>query len=335
MTKPWTAQEILDLSRSFQPVCVLTAAAALDVFSPLHTKPLTAGELACELSTDLRATTILLDALVALKFLSKQDEEYNVPEDVARLLTEQSADNVLPMIRHLANCLRRWAELPKVTQTGKCAETGPSVRGADADQADFIGAMNTISRPVADKIIDKIEPSKFRHMLDISGGPGTWTIAFLRAAPEARATLFDLPAVVSMAEKNFAEAGFTDRVSLAGGDYYTDALPEGTDLAWLGAICHQNSRQQNRDLFANVHNALDDDGVIVIRDVIMNPSHTSPAGGALFAVNMLVATEAGGTYTFDEYREDLCAAGFVEVELVHRDEFMNSLIRARKIQVKH
>jgi len=330
MAKQWTAQEVLDIARSFQPACVLTAAAALDVFGPLHSKPMTAGELACELGTDLRATTILVDALVALQFLDKQGEEYSVPEDVAKLLAGQSADNVLPMVRHLANCLGRWAELAKVTQTGKYAQTAPSVRGPDADQADFIGAMNTISKPVAAGVIDKIQPSKFRHMLDIGGGPGTWSIAFLHAAPEAGATLFDLPAVVSMAEKNFAEAGLTDRVTLVEGDYYTDALPEGADLAWLGAICHQNSRQQNRDLFANVHNALGDDGVIVIRDVIMDSSRTSPVGGALFAVNMLVATEAGGTYTFDEYRQDLHAAGFVEVTLLHRDELMSSLVRARK-----
>ena len=165
-------------------------------------------------------------------------------------------------------------------------------------------------------------------MLDIGGGPGTWTIAFLRAAPEAGATLFDLPAAVSIAKKNFAEAGLADRVTLVEGNFYTDALPEGADLAWLGAICHQNSRQQNRDLFANVHDALVDNGTLVIRDVIMEPCHTSPVGGALFAVNMLVGIEAGGTYTFDEYREDLCAAGFARVELIHRDELMNSLIHA-------
>ena len=332
MTKRWTAQEVLDLSRSFQPACVLTAAAVLDVFSPLHTKPMTAKALAGEIGTDPRATAILLDAIVALQFLSKQGEEYSVPEDVAGLLTGQSADNVLPMFRHLANCLRRWAELSKVTQTGKCAETGPSVRGVAADQADFIGAMNTISRPVAAKVIDKIQPSRFRHMLDIGGGPGTWTIAFLRAVPGAVATLFDLSAVIPIAKQQFTEAGLSDRVTLVGGDYNTDALPEGADLTWLGAICHQNSRRQNRDLFARVHTALSDDGAIVIRDVIMDPSHTSPASGALFAVNMLVATEAGGTYTFDEYHDDLREAGFDEVTLVHRDEFMNSLIRAGKAQ---
>jgi len=330
MTKRWTSREILDLVRSFQPACVLTAAAVLDVFSPLHTKPMTAEALAGELGTDPRATVILLDALAALKLLIKQGEQYSVPEDAAELLAEQSADNVLPMVRHLANCLRRWAELPKVIQTGKCAEIAPGIRGAGADMEDFIGGMNTISRPVAAGVIDKIRLLKFRHVLDVGGGAGTWTIALLRAVPRARATLFDLPAVIPIAGQQFAEAGLTDRVNLVGGDYNTDALPEGTDLAWLGAICHQNSRRQNRDLFTRTYAALSDGGVIVIRDVIMDRSRTSPPAGALFAINMLVATEAGGTYTFDEYSEDLREAGFVEIELVHRDEFMNSLIRARK-----
>jgi precorrin-6B methylase 2 len=330
MNNVWTAQEILDFARSFQPACVLTAAAALDVFSPLHAESMTADALAGKLETDPRATTILLDALVALKFLGKQGEKYGVPGDVAELLAGQSAGNILPMVRHLANCLRRWAELPKVVKTGKCAEVTPGVRGADADREDFIGGMNAISRPIADGVIGKINPFRFRHMLDIGGGPGTWTIAFLHAVPDAGATLFDLPEVIPIAEQQFAEAGLRDRVALVGGNYYTDALPEGADLAWLGAICHQNSRRQNRDLFSKAHAALANNGVIVIRDVIMDPSHASPVGGALFAVNMLVSTEGGGTYTFDEYREDLYASGFAEAELVHRDELMNSLIWVRK-----
>ena len=331
MKKERTAKEVLDLAHSFQPVCVLTAATALDVFSPLAVKPMMAGELADELDTDPRATTVLLDALAALQFLSKQGEKYSVPEEVARLLSEQSADNILTMVRHLANCLRRWVELPKVVKTGKCADTGPSVRGADADREDFIGAMNLISEPIAAGVIDKIQPLEFHHILDVGGGPGTWSIAFLRAVPEAMATLFDQPTVIPMAKKRFAEAGLTDRVTLVGGDFYTDALPEGADLAWLGAICHQNSRQQNRDLFAKVHKALAKDGFIVIRDMAMDTSHTNPVAGALFAINMLVGTEGGGTYSFDEYNEDLSAAGFSEVTLVHRQESMSSLIRARKV----
>ena len=119
MSKQWTAQEVLDVARSFQPACVLTVAADLDVFSPLHEKPMTAQALASELGTNPRATTILLDALVSLELLTKQDRDYSVPDNVAKLLTEKSANDVLPMVLHLANCLRRWAQLSRVTQTGK------------------------------------------------------------------------------------------------------------------------------------------------------------------------------------------------------------------------
>ncbi|MEK7993161.1 MAG: methyltransferase, partial [Planctomycetota bacterium] len=306
------------------------AGVALDVFTSLHEKPATARALASGLDTDPRATAILLDALAALGFLVKQSDLYSVPEDLAQLLSERSAENVLPMARHQANCLRRWAELPVVARTGKRPEPTASIRGEAADQADFIGAMHNISKPIADEVVSRLQPLKFRHLLDIGGGPATWTIAFLRAVPGARATLFDLPAVTSMARERLAEAGLLDRVTLVGGDFYTDDLPAGADLAWLGAICHQNSRQQNRALFAKAHAALDDGGVVVIRDVVMEPSRIEPAGGALFAVNMLTATEAGGTYTFDEYSEDLRQAGFGKAILVHRDEFMSSLIRARK-----
>ncbi len=331
MAKQWSAEEVLQAAWSFQRASVLTAAADLNVFSVLDGKPMTADALACELGTDPRATSILLDALAALEFVTKQGDDYSAPEDLAELLSDKSEKNILPMVRHLANCLSRWSQLAKVTQSGKPAERCASVRGEAADQADFIGAMHNFSVPVAAEVVGKLKPLEFNHVLDIGGASGTWTMAFLDAAPEARATLFDLPDVVPMAEQRLSDAGLSDRVTLVPGDFYADALPAGVDLAWLGAICHQNSRRQNRELFGKIHKALTDDGVIVIRDVVMDSSHISPPGGALFAVNMLVATEGGNTYTFDEYREDLREAGFDDVTLVHRDEFMNSLILARKV----
>jgi len=330
MAKNWTAEEVESIARSFQPACVLVAGVDLDVFSRLDGMAMTASALADESESDLRATAIVLDGLVALGLLTKQGDNYSVPADVRRLLSEKSADNVLPMIRHLGNCLRRWAQLSAVAKTGRPAERTASIQGQAADQAAFIGAMHKFSDPVAAEVVGRLRPMQFSRLLDIGGASGTWTIAFLQAAPQATATIVDLPAVIPMARQRLANAGLGDRVNLVGGDFYTDDLPEGADLAWLGAICHQNSRQQNRALFSRIHRALKDGGSVIIRDVVMDPSHTSPPGGALFAVNMLVATEGGGTYTFDEYREDLCEAGFDDAELVYEDEFMNSLIRAKK-----
>jgi hypothetical protein len=133
-----------------------------------------------------------------------------------------------------------------------------------------------------------------------------------------------------MAQRRISEAGMTNRVDFSAGDFYADALPRGADLAWVGAIVHQNSRAQNRDLFAAIRAALADDGQIIVRDVLMDASRTTPVMGALFAINMLVATEGGGTFTFDELREDLESSGFTDVALLRRDEGMNSVVRAAK-----
>ena len=90
--------------------------------------------------------------------------------------------------------------------------------------------------------MERLSPLRFQRLLDIGGASGTWTIAFLRAVPEATAVLFDLPQVMPLARERLTRAGLADRVSLVAGDFYTDDLPGGADFAWLSAIAHQNSR---------------------------------------------------------------------------------------------
>ena len=93
---------------------------------------------------------------------------------------------------------------------------------------------------------------------------------------------------------------------------------------------HQHAREDSRELFAKVREALVPGGRIMIRDVVMEPDRIAPPEGALFAVNMLVATASGGTFTMDEFVEDLQASGFHDVKLLVKDEWMNSVVAATK-----
>lgn len=328
--KQWTTAELDQLSRSFQPPCVLFAAAELDLFGSLAGTPFTAAQAAAKLGADPRGTTILLDALTALQLLDKQADRYDVPPSVANLMTAGRPGSQLAMMQHLANCLRNWSHLAEVVKTGRPAARQPSIRGEAADYAAFIEAMDNVSGPVASKLVADLQPLTFNHLLDVGGGSGTWTIAFLRANPTARATLFDLPKVMPQAQARLQSAGLTNRVTLAPGDFYVDPLPPGADLAWISAIVHQNSQQQNRDLFARVFAALVPRGQILIRDFLMEPSRTTPVGGALFAVNMLANTESGSTFTVEELREDLAAAGFTDAKVLRQEETMHSVLAARK-----
>ncbi|UCD49704.1 MAG: methyltransferase domain-containing protein [Phycisphaerales bacterium] len=330
MASSWTALELMEMTRAFQPACVVVAAAELDVFTALGDRPASAEAVAGRIDADVRAVTILLDALVALGLLGKRKGLYQVPPEVADLLSADSPASVLPAVRHQGNCLRRWAQLGQVVRSGTPAERTPSIRGAEADCEAFIGAMNNFTEPVAPEIVGKLESVKFQRLLDIGGASGTWTIAFLRAVPEATAVLLDLPEVIPLARRRLTAAGLIDRVTLVAGDYNVDPLPAGADFAWLSAIAHQNSPTQNRTLYAKIHAALAPGGTLVIRDIVMDSSRTAPPSGALFAVNMLVATEGGNSYTLDEFRDDLAGAGFAGVQQIHKDEWMNSLVRARK-----
>jgi O-methyltransferase domain/Dimerisation domain len=328
---------IVDLVRGFQPACVVIAGAELDVFSILHARPASAAQLAGRIKADLRGTIVLLDALAALGLLNKGSGEepiYRVPAAVAEALAEGGSQSMLGMVRHQGNCLRRWDQLAGVVLSGKLAARRPSVRGPGGDLASFIQAMHEVSGPVAAPLLGSLGPLKFEHLLDLGGASGTWTIPFLRRNPQARATIFDLPEVIPMARRTMKKAGLAGRVRLVAGSYTSDALPAGADLAWVSAIVHQNSRAQNRAMFAKVLRALVPGGRILIRDFVMDPSRTRPAGGALFAVNMLVGTSGGGTFTFDELRQDLSSAGFVKVRLLRRGEGMDSVVCATKPRLR-
>ena len=217
-----------------------------------------------------------------------------------------------------------------MTKSGSPPPRQPSIRGAEADRASFIAAMHVVSGPMADDLVRQLGPPKFHHLLDVGGASGTWTLAFLRAVPSATATIFDLPDAIEQARQRLAGTEFAARVKLVAGDFYVDDLPGGADFAWVSAICHQHSRRHNRELFAKVSRALVPGGRIAMRDVVMEPCRTRPFEGALFAINMLVNTDSGGTFTFHEYAEDLQSAGFENPQLQVKHEAMNSVVVAEK-----
>ena len=330
MATAWNGESLAGIMHSFQPACILLAATELDLFTILAPKPLSVQDVVALTGSDPRGMRALLDALAAMGLLVRADELYQPAAGTVEVLTSGGKATQLAMAQHQANCLRNWAQLARVVKSGKQANREPSVRGEAADYASFIEAMNNIAAPAAQPLVDSMSELKFNHLLDVGGASGTWTIAFLRRYPQARATLFDLPKVIPQAQERLSQAGFADRVRLVGGDFGVDALPPGADLAWVSAIVHMNSREQNRRLFKAVAQALPGGGQILIRDFIMDESRTQPAGGAMFAINMLVATEAGGTFTVGELTEDLQTAGFVDAQVIRANGTMNSLLLARK-----
>ena len=324
-----TPQRILEDAWCFMKSRVLFTAAELDIFTKLAAFHYTAAELARDYGWDERATTRLLDCLTALGLLSKDGGRYRLAEGSETLAGNHPA-TILPMILHLNHIWRNWSNLTDVIREGKNDNLKKLGDWGGEVQEAFIGAMHVIGRELAEDIAASYDASRFRKLLDIGGASGTYTMAFLRRNPQMRAVLFDFAPVLTLAKQRLASEGFLERVELAAGDFYTDELPGGCDLALLSAIIHQNSPAQNVALYEKIYRALVPGGVVLIRDHIMDETRTQPPTGAMFALNMLVNTTAGDTYTLAEVQEQLQAGGFTEVRLLRAGERMDCLVEARK-----
>ncbi len=316
-------------ARAFWEARILMSAAELDVFSLLLSEPKTSAQVARELPSDPRGTEMLLNALVVLDMLEKKDGAFRVRPGLEGPLSKSAPETILPLILHMAQLWDTWGKLTEIVRTGKSESSIETIERDEEGIKAFIGAMHGIGRGMAEGVVSKLDLSAKENLIDVGGGSGVYTIATLRKAPGMRATIFDRPKVVGIAREKIAEEGLGDRVTFVEGDFYKDDLPGGHDVALLSAIIHQNSPEENVDLYRKVFDALPPGGTIVIRDHVMSEDHTETAEGALFAVNMLVATPGGSTYSFGEIKNDLEAAGFEGANLLHRGE-MDSLVTAQK-----
>lgn len=325
MARDLTPESIQRTARNFTEARLLLTGVELDLFTMLAAGSLSASEITARLGSDLRATSILLDALTALGYLAKDKDLYRTEPSVTAFLCNGTPESILPGLRHTAHLWSTWSQLTDVVLEGGPARV-VKVNREDYVRA-FIGAMHVRALRDASDLVESVSPGEARALLDVGGGAGSYAIAFLEAVPAMRATVFDLPEVIEMAREYVSEAGLLGRVQLVAGDYREDALPPGHDLALLSAIIHQNSHGQNLALYRKVFDALDPGGRIVIRDYVMSPDRTEPASGAVFAVNMLVNTEGGNSYTFDEIRDGLTEAGFERVRSAP-DREMSTLVEA-------
>ncbi len=298
--------------RGFQESRILLTAVELDLFTAVGSGA-SAQEVALKAGTHPRATETLLNALAAIGALVKKDARYfNTPATEQHLVAGSPAC-ARPALMHTVHLFDSWATLTECVRKGTAVRK-PGVAAGDPQWTEsFIEAMHWRARDEAGELARTARAQDVKRMLDIGGGSGVFSIAFATANPELRAEVFDLEPVLRIAQRHIRAAGLESRVTTRAGDLTRDEFGSGYDLILLSAICHMLDPQQNFDLLRRCLGALAPGGRVLIRDFILDPDKTSPQQAAIFAVNMLVGTKGGSTYTEDEYASWLRGAGFAEV----------------------
>ncbi|MBD3297154.1 MAG: methyltransferase domain-containing protein [candidate division Zixibacteria bacterium] len=299
--------------RGFQASRILLSAIELDVFTAVGDGA-SAETVASQLATDPRAMAMLLDALVALAVLHKDYGRYTNTPMSSRYLMAGARDDSRAALMHTAHLWERWSTLTDCVRQGTSVTHREMVDRGDEWTTAFIAAMHRSASARAPLLVHAIDLNGVRRVLDVGGGSGAYAIAFAQANNDLRAEVFDLPTVVPITQRHIDEADVADRVTTRTGDLRTDDFGDGYDLVLLSAICHMMGPEENVDLLRRCFAALSPGGRIVIQDFILAPDRTAPRTAALFAINMLVATQQGNSYTSEEYDTWLREAGCDDVK---------------------
>lgn len=305
---PLTREQIRGTAYAFQESRILLTAHELGLFTAIGNGRHSSAGIASLLGTDPRATDRLMNALCAIGLLEKENGRFsNSP--AARECLVRDSPGYLGGLMHTVHLWDTWTTLTAAVRRG----TSVRIRGVDQRDEQwlpaFIAAMHDRAVRQAPAVVAQIDLSKVARVLDVGGGSGAYAMAFARAKAGISATVFDLPDVLPLTRTYIEHEGLSQRVTTVPGDYLKDGLGRDFDLVFLSAIIHSNSPSENAELILKCARALRPGGRVVVQDFIMDEERLTPSHGAIFALNMLVGTESGDTYTEAEVSGWMTAAG--------------------------
>jgi ubiquinone/menaquinone biosynthesis C-methylase UbiE len=301
---------------SFVPSRVLSTGVRLGVFSHIAAGRQSLTAVARAAGGNERGIRMLLDALVPLGLLTKRNQRYGLTPLARKYLVRKSPDYLGSFFEN-DRLWDSWGQLEKVIRTGK-----PAFRVEQQGQAEqffpvLVRTLHVLQRDrarMAAGAIGSQRGGKGMRVVDVACGSGVWGIPYAEADPTTRVTAQDFPAVLKVTQQYLKRHGVLRQYDFLPGDLNTVEFGVSRyDLAILGNIVHSEGERSARGLFRRLRRALGPGGRVVIIDMIPNDDRTGPAFPVFFALNMLLNTECGDTYTLAEYKRWLKEAGFARV----------------------
>jgi ubiquinone/menaquinone biosynthesis C-methylase UbiE len=152
--------------------------------------------------------------------------------------------------------------------------------------------------------------------LDLAAGSGVWGIAMGQQSPEVQVTAVDWEGVLPVTRKMAARFGLENRFGFIPGDMLKVDLGSGYTVAIIGQILHGIGAKNSQTLLRKVAGALAPGGTVAIAEHLVNKDRTGPPPSLAFAVNMLLFSDEGDTFSFEEISGWLQEAGFQNARLL-------------------
>ena len=329
-------EALFDLVAGFVHSQILHALVELRVLHMLLDAPATARAVAGRTNLDPRRAEVLLRAGVALGLMRlKRDGRFALSRRGAALLGVPGLEAMILHHRAFYRDLEdpvgflrdgRDTELARFWPYvfGKAAEIEPAVARTYSD------LMADSQALVAEETLRTVDFGGITRLMDVGGGSGAFLAAVASAYPKLQATLFDLPEVVPAATERFRRAGLGDRVSVTGGSFREEPLPQGADAISLVRVLYDHADETVALLLRRVRAALPPGGRVIVSEPMTGGARPSRPGDTYFALYTM-SMGTGRTRAPEEIAGLLKAAGFADVAVrPTRRPFVTSVVEARQ-----
>jgi len=302
----WNPAELLQLSGGYWSACALHAGVKLDLFSHAGT----VNELAQATASDARGLEMLME---------KQNDRYAATPFSAEYLSRSSPRYLGYIIMHHHHLMAGWSRLDESVRSGAPIRRRVSHDADESERESFEMGMFNLAMLIAPRIVSSVDLQDRRRLLDLGGGPGTYAIHFCQANPQLTATVYDLPTTRRFAEKTIASFGLGGRIEFREGDFISDDVPGGFDLAWLSHILHGEGPGECAVILRRAAAALEPGGMFMVQEFILDDTMDGPLFPALFSLNMLLGTPQGRSYSQRQLEDMMTAAGVGSIRRLELD----------------
>jgi len=316
--KQLTPERLMELSFAYAPPLIVSAAVSNKIFDSLEEGAKTSEQIAKATGASARALRILMNALVGLNLLKKdRQQKYSLTPESATFLVSSKLGTHAGFFGTIApQIISRWLQLSDIVRKGRPAVAVNQEAEGTEFFSQLVERIIPMSYPPAQKLGDHLKLEKTKNeirVLDLAAGSGIWGIALAQKSPQVRVTAVDWAGMIPTTKRITQQFGFADHFNYIAGDLLEADFGGGYDVAILGHILHSEGQERSRQLLKKTFRALKSGGTIAIAEWLVNDDRTKPLPSLMFAVQMLVNTEKGDTFSFNEIKTWLEEAGFKKV----------------------
>ncbi len=296
------------------------------------------------LNLSVYGVKVLLDAGLSMGMIKLKNERYFLTKTGFFILSDELTRANLDFVHDV--CYKGMYHLEEAVYTGRPAglkEFGnwdtiyPNLsllpENAKASWFNFDHFYSDVSFP---EVLPVIFKEKVKHLLDIGGNTGKFSLQCTDFSKGVVVTIMDLPGQLQKAIENIKSKGMENRIHTCSLDLLDQSriFPKGFNAIWMSQLLDCFSEEQIVSILRRCYDALENDGYVYILELFWDRQKYEASSYCINATSLYFTCLANGNsrmYHSEDMLMLIKESGFEVAEDLDNIGISHTLLKCRKI----